>query len=221
MQSVLVVREGGLAGLAAGLAARPDILLLEGVAGLEPPNRCGPEPRIFVRIGPLDSDGVGAELEAALGAGIRGIWLPGAIGRRSVEQLGAKLAVREAEHGTEIGSTRIIASVESAQGALAVGSLSVAGPRLAGLAWDERAIRRELGLPADVSPREPDPAPCLQIRAMLVLAARAAGILAIDGPCNPADASDGLASAVARARRDGFSGMLALTPAQVAGIRTA
>ena len=79
-----------------------------------------------------------------------GIWLGDAVGRVDIERLGVALGVAEAEAGLGDGAIRIVASVESAAGALRVLSLSEAGPRLAGIACDGGAIARETGAAAGV-----------------------------------------------------------------------
>jgi citrate lyase subunit beta/citryl-CoA lyase len=53
------------------------------------------------------------------------------------------------------------------------------------------------------------------VRSLALFAAHAAGVAAIETVYPAIDDGDGLASYVARARRDGFTGMLAIHPAQV------
>lgn len=168
-------------------------------------------PRLFLRLPSLDWQDAANALGSALEAGIDGIMLGRVVGRRSVEHLGARLAVLEAEHGLEDGATRIIASIDSAEGALAVRSLAVAGPRLAAMTWDEAALKADLGLQPDLGQR---PEPCRQLSAALVLTAAVAKVPAIDtaGPL------EGAPEDLARARRDGFAGKLTLDPGQVAAI---
>jgi citrate lyase subunit beta/citryl-CoA lyase len=56
------------------------------------------------------------------------------------------------------------------------------------------------------------------VRSLTLFAAHAAGVAAIDTVFPNISDQDGLAAYVARAARDGFSGMLAIHPSQVAAI---
>ena len=64
------------------------------------------------------------------------ILLPRSLGGASVQQLGAKLAVREAEFALADGATRIIAVAETARSLFGMASYRGSSARLNGLAWD-------------------------------------------------------------------------------------
>jgi citrate lyase subunit beta/citryl-CoA lyase len=123
--------------------------------------------------------------------------------------------VHEAEHGLEDGATRILAvAAESAAAVLALPSLPGASPRLSALAFDPRSLAADLGAdPASETVRH--------AKSLLVLAARAAGIAAIEDPSSSPNDRDKFATTCVAARRDGFSARLTRDPGEVPIINAA
>jgi citrate lyase subunit beta/citryl-CoA lyase len=172
-------------------------------------------PLLLVRVNALGSGRTDDDLAAVMPARPDGIVLPGTIGGRDVAHLGAKLAVHEAEHGIADGATRILAlAAESASAVLALPSLAGASPRLVALAFDPGPLAADLG--ADLGSE-----PVRHAGAMLVLAARAAGVAAIQGPSSLPYGPNGLVGACRAARSEGFRGKLARDPEEVAIIKAA
>jgi citrate lyase subunit beta/citryl-CoA lyase len=171
-------------------------------------------PLLMARVNTLRSGLVDRDLAAIMAAGPAGIILPGTVGGRDVAHLGAKLAVHEAEHGLEDGTTRIVAAVESAAAVLALPSLPGASPRLSAIAFDSGSLAADLGA-------GPSSEPVRQARSMLLLAARAAGIAAIDDPSPLPRDPDQLTAACRAARFEGFAGKLARDPGEVPVINAA
>lgn len=162
-------------------------------------------PLLFVRIAPATGEEIDADLAALISAAPDGVFLEQAEGAASVQHLCAKLAVWEAEAGLPDGVTRIVALAAQTPAAIfALGGYKGASPRLAGLAFDGEGLRDVMGSAA-------------LARALLALGAAAAGVAAIDAPYAGDDAT-GLAAACRVARRDGFSGLFAVSAAQVAVI---
>ena len=166
---------------------------------------------VMVRIASLASGLADADLDAVMAGRPDAVLLPGAVGAQDVQHLAAKLAVREAEHGLPDGVTRILAmAADSAAGVLALASLPGSSPRLLALGWDPAALAAGLGVDADASPVR-------AARDLLLIAAAAAGLPALDGGM----ARDDLAAACAAARHDGFSGRFARRPDEIAVIAAA
>src|SRR3954468_5831677 len=65
--------------------------------------RAAERPRLFVRVNALSTGLTDADLDGVMGSAPDGIMLPKAVGGPDVAHLGAKLAVREAEHGLDDG----------------------------------------------------------------------------------------------------------------------
>ncbi|MDB5512089.1 MAG: citE [Enterovirga sp.] len=223
MRAVLLVPAQDGAGVSAALSSEARAVVLDITGGPNPAGarasalaalrrRATRRPKLFVRVSPIESDTVQDDLEAVLPGAPDGIFLPRTCGRSMIGHLGSKLAVLEAEHDLRDGRTGIIACVDTARGALSLRELSEAGPRLAGITWDEEALRADLGVPDTEAKSEP----CRAVRALVVLAARAAGIAALDSRHVPARGS--LQTEAERARRDGFTGKLARTTAELAVI---
>ncbi|WP_237477020.1 aldolase/citrate lyase family protein [Lichenibacterium dinghuense] len=163
-------------------------------------------PAMMVRVAPLASGLVDADLDAVMAGAPGAVLLPGAVGTRDLQHLAAKLAVREAEHGLAAGSTRIAAApADTAAGVLALGTLPGATPRLLALLWDPAALASALGVGAGASPVR-------HARDLLLLAAAAAGVPAIDRGLP----GGGLAAGCAAARRDGFAGCVVRRPDEIA-----
>lgn len=166
-------------------------------------------PKLFVEVAPLDSALIEADLDALFGPGPDGVFLPACDGAAGLQRLAVKLAVREAQAGRADGATRIGALIGAdPAGVLALASFAGASPRLAALAFDDAGLCAALGLAAGGG------AAIATARAMVVLAAASAGVPALAPP-----AETGEEPAYAAARRDGFTGAMALYPGQVAAIR--
>jgi citrate lyase subunit beta/citryl-CoA lyase len=167
--------------------------------------QAGRRPLLLVRVHALNSGLIEDDLAAAMAFAPNAIVLPGAVGGRDVAHLGAKLAVLEAETGLADGSIRIIAHpADTAAGVLALATLPGASRRLAALAWRSRVLARELGCRVAAEPVR-------QARSMLVLAAAAAGVPALDWSL-PRDTDWGAAAA------SGFHGGLAADQAGVSAL---
>jgi citrate lyase subunit beta / citryl-CoA lyase len=165
-------------------------------------------PAIYARLAAGQSDHADAALEALLEAPPDGVFLEDAEGGASVQHFGAKLAVFEARANLRDGSIPIVAQA-AATAAAAFGLHSYIGcsPRLKALAFGRDELAEALGVDAAA-------APVAEARALLVLAAAAAGVLALDAPCAGDKAQ--LRRECDAARRDGFAGKLATKPGELA-----
>ena len=152
----------------------------------------------------LDSGETDADLDAVMGHAPDAVMLPGSFGAASVQQLSAKLAVREADFDLADEATQIIAVVDTARALLGMASYRVSSGRLAGIAWSAAGLRADVGAESD---RDHDGAYAGAFRLardLTLLAAAAAGVAAIDAAF--ADVADltGLRAEAIAARRDGF-----------------
>jgi citrate lyase subunit beta/citryl-CoA lyase len=167
---------------------------------------------LFVRINPLSSGLSEADLAAVLPAAPDGIVLPKAEGAAALKALDAKLS----------GDTLILPiATETPAAIFALGSYGGVTPRLAGLTWGAEDLPAAIG--ASTS-RETDgsyTAPYQLARSLTLFGAHAAGVPAIETVYPDFRDLDGLAAYAARGRRDGFSGMMAIHPAQVPVINAA
>lgn len=173
-------------------------------------------PRLYVRVNALDTAFLEDDLTGIMPGAPDGIVLPKAVGGRSVQALAARLAVREAENGLPDGATRILAiATENARGLLAIATLESASPRLAGITWGGEDLAADLGAETNRDEAGQYTDPYRLARAMALLAAAAAEVEPIDSVFTTFRDQEGLAHECREARRDGFTGKMAIHPAQV------
>jgi citrate lyase subunit beta / citryl-CoA lyase len=177
-------------------------------------NRLG-GPVLIVRANALDSGETDADLDAVMPGAPTAIMLPGSLVAASVRQLSAKLAVREAEFDLPDGETRIIAVADTAQSLFHLGSYRGASARLMGVAWSAEALRADIGAEMDRDRPGGLLGPYRLARELTLLAATSARVAAIDTAFLNIRDLEGLRAEALAARRDGFTGKIALDPGQV------
>jgi citrate lyase subunit beta/citryl-CoA lyase len=178
-----------------------------------------PRPRLLVRVNGLDTGMTDADLEAVVPGKPDAILFPKAEGGATVTHLDAKLAVREAIAGLPDGTIKILAqTVESAAGLFSAGTYRHSSARLIGMTWGPEDLSAELGAEAN---READGTltePYRLARSFCLFGAAAAKVPAIETIHVDFRDAEVLRRDTELARRDGFSGRLAIHPAQVAVI---
>ena len=170
---------------------------------------------------PLDSGETDSDLDAGMPHAPDAILLPGSLGAASVQQLSAKLAVREAEFALPDGSTQIIALADAARSLFGMGTYRGSSMRLIGVAWSADSLRNDIGAETDRGPFGAYAGPYRLARDLTLIAAAAAGVAAIDTGFADLDDEEGLRAEALAARRDGFAGKIAIDPAQAAVINGA
>ena len=173
-------------------------------------------PQLLVRINGLDTGMTDADLDAVVPGKPDAVVLPKAEGGATVIHLDAKLTVREALAGLPEGEIKILAqTVESPAGLFSAGSYRNCSARLIGMTWGPEDLSAELGAEAN---REIDGTltePYRIARAMCLFGAAAAKVSAIETIYVNFRDTDVLRKDTELARRDGFTGRLAIHPAQV------
>jgi citrate lyase subunit beta/citryl-CoA lyase len=173
-------------------------------------------PRLLVRINGLDTGMTDADLDAIVPGKPDAILFPKAEGGATVTHVDAKLTAREAITGLPEGSIKVLAqTVESAAGLFTAGSYRNCSARLIGMTWGPEDLSAELGAEAN---REPDGTltePYRIARAICLYGAAAAKVPAIETIHVNFRDPDVLRRDTELARRDGFTGRLAIHPAQV------
>jgi citrate lyase subunit beta/citryl-CoA lyase len=174
----------------------------------------GGGPALVVGVNRLDSGETDADLDAVMRHAPDAILLPGSFGAASVQQLSAKLAVREADFAIPDGMTRIIAVADTARGLLNIASYRGSSGRLVGIAWSVTSLRTDIGAETDRDEAGAYAGAFRLARELTLLAAAAAGVAAIDAAFADSANLEGLRAEAIAARRDGFSAKLAIDPAQ-------
>ena len=176
-------------------------------------------PRLLVRINGLDTGMTDADLDAMVPGQPDAIVFPKAEGGATVVHLDAKLTAREAIAGLPEGGIKILAqAVESAAGLFAAGTYRGASARLIGMTWGPEDLSAELGAQANRDTQGHLTEPYRLARNICLYGAAAAKLPAIETVYVDFRNSEGLRRDTQDALRDGFSGRLAIHPAQVAVI---
>ena len=177
-------------------------------------------PELWVRINPLDSGIAEIDLAAIVPAVLHGVMLPKADGPEDAAKLSSLLDHMELAHGLRPGTIGIIpVATETAIAPFNLGGYASAGlTRLRGLTWGAEDLAAALGATGNRGPDGEFLFTYQLVRSLTLMAAHAAGVAAID--TLQADFTDevGLLASSRQARSEGFSGRLAIHPAQVAPI---
>jgi len=171
-------------------------------------------PQIFVRINPLSSGMALADLAAVMSAGPDGIVLPKTDSGADVTLVSHWIDAFEAAAGIVRDRTKILPiASETGKSVFSLGTYS--DRRLVGLTWGAEDLPAAVGA---VSGRDADGSLtdlCRLARSLCLAGAAASGVPAIETVYPDFRDSDGLRAYLARGRRDGFSGMMAIHPGQV------
>jgi citrate lyase subunit beta/citryl-CoA lyase len=168
---------------------------------------------VIVRINSLLTKMGEEDLAAVVPYGPDGICLPKVEMAFDIQSAGSALEHLETAAGLPMGKIKIHVMIESAGGVMRAMEIAGASSRMASLLFGSADYRTHVRCQPDRNRTE-----LMFPLQMIILAARAAGIDAIDGPCfnlrNPAT----LREEAAQARRMGFDGKSALHPDQLAVI---
>jgi len=173
-------------------------------------------PRLLVRVNGFASGLCDADLDAVVPARPDAIMLPKAQGGADVVRADAKLSAREAITGLPDGCVKIVAiATETATALFLAGTYGEASGRLEGLTWGAEDLSAELGAEANRDSEGRFLDPYRLARALCLAAAAAARVQAIDTVTVDFRNAAALRRESEEARRDGFTGKMAIHPAQV------
>ena len=174
------------------------------------------EPALFVRINPLDTGLTLADLAAVVRPGLAGILVPKANGGHDIERIGHYLSALEEKAGMDDGAVKIaVVCTETPAAMFALGSYQGASERLVGLTWGAEDLGAAIGITDNKEPDGSWTFPYQVARAQCLFAAAAAGVAPLDTLYANFKDPEGLEVDCRRARRDGFTGRVAIHPAQV------
>jgi len=178
------------------------------------PNRT--QQHLWVRINPLQTPQALADLVAVMPARPDGIMLPKPLNGLHAQQLDHYLSALESREGLALGSTRIIPVATEVPGALFdLQSYAGASPRLQGLTWGAEDLATAVGASSNRDASGEFTFTYKLARSLCLLASAHAQIQAIDTLSVDFKDMQALALDVQQARREGFSGKLAIHPDQV------
>jgi citrate lyase subunit beta/citryl-CoA lyase len=168
---------------------------------------------VFVRINPLDSEFVDGDIQAILQAPTAGIVLPKAEGAASVLRLQALLG--------ELAIPVLPIATETPAALFQLDSFQEVGGALAGLTWGAEDLPAAIGAATSRNADGSYTAPYEMARSLTLFGAHAAGVAAIDTVFPDIRNLEALAQYARTSARDGFTGMMAIHPAQVEAINAA
>lgn len=172
--------------------------------------------QIWIRINSIDQAEAGPDLGAVMPGRPDGIIQPKTRSPDDVILLGQRIGTYEMEYEIPIHSTQIIpVATETPQALFSMGDYVRCDKRLAGLTWGAEDLSAAVGALNNKGSDGNWTQPYQLARSLCLFAAHAAGVEAIDTLYANFRDSDGLRASCAEARRDGFSGKLAIHPAQV------
>ncbi len=138
-----------------------------------------------------------------------------------VEMTAKLLTQIELAKGLEVGRIGIEAQIEDANGLLACEAIAAASDRMEALIFGPGDYSAAVGIPVTTIGGAPEGYPGDHLNyvfSRLVVAARAAGIQAIDGPYAAFDDEDGLRARARLARALGMDGKWTIHPRQIATV---
>ena len=173
----------------------------------------------LVRVNPLDGHLTAADVAAIAGGRPDAIMLPKAEGAPSIQQLDTILRSETARDASLPPILPI--ATETPAAIFTLGSYRDVKDRLIGLTWGAEDLPAAIGATASRNEDGSYTSPYEIARALTLFAAHGAGAAAIDTVFPAIRDEAGLAAYAARARRDGFTGMMAIHPSQVEPINAA
>lgn len=177
---------------------------------------------IYVRINDLETEWALDDLAAVVAATPTGIMLPKARSQSDVDILCRHLDELEQRNGLTPGQLSVLViAPEIADALLNIASFQTCPERVAGITWGSEDLATSLGARSSRDEEGCYRMPMEIARTMCLCAGATAGIHAIDTVYPDFRDLDGLKRDCERAAADGFSGKLAIHPAQVAVINAA
>ncbi|WP_265457753.1 citrate (pro-3S)-lyase subunit beta [Enterococcus sp. HY326] len=162
-----------------------------------------------VRINGLDTVGA-QDVEAMVLAGVNVVRLPKTETAQDIVDVDAVITQVEKDNAIPVGTTKMMAAIESAEGVLNAREIAVASDRLIGIALGAEDYATNMK-----TVRYPDGQELLFARSMIIHAARAAGIAAIDTVYSDVDNTEGFENEVRRIKQLGFDGKSVINPRQI------
>jgi citrate lyase subunit beta / citryl-CoA lyase len=174
-----------------------------------------PTQKIYIRVNALDTGLTLGDLAAVMPGRPDGIVLPKCEGATDVDRLALYLDAFEAASGIAAGTTRIVTvATETARAVLKLLDFGNMSPRLWGMMWGAEDLAASLGASRNRSDGRFH-SPFVLARDLCLIAAAAAGVVAIDTIATDIDDLDALKAESIAARQDGFLAKAVIHPKHV------
>ncbi len=180
-----------------------------------------PGPELWVRINPMSEGGLD-DIVAIVRGAPAGLLVPKVSHPSELADLSRMLDALERRDGVETPIRLLPVSTETARAPFSLGAYADLGlKRLAGLTWGAEDLSTALGARTNMAPDGQWALTYRMARSLCLMAAKAANVVAIETLYADFKDDTGLAASCAEAAREGFSGRIAIHPAQVATINAA
>ncbi|MBS4538417.1 citrate (pro-3S)-lyase subunit beta [Clostridium sp. D2Q-11] len=165
---------------------------------------------VVVRINGLDTPFGKSDIEAMVIAGVDVIRLPKTETKQDILDVEAVIDEVEKKIGKELGSTKMMAAIEGPLGVFNAYDIATASDRLIGIALGAEDFVTNMK-----TKRYLDGMELFAARSQIVLAARAAGIYALDTVFSDVDNEEGFRKEVEFIKQLGFDGKSVINPRQI------
>ncbi|MBO0421532.1 citrate (pro-3S)-lyase subunit beta [Enterococcus plantarum] len=162
-----------------------------------------------VRINGLDTVGR-QDVEAMVLSGVDVIRLPKTETAQDIVDVEAVITEMETKYGIAVGTTKMMAAVESAEGVLNAREIALASDRLIGIALGAEDYVTNMK-----THRYPNGQELFFARSFILHSARAAGIAAIDTVYSDVENTEGFLAEVELIKQLGFDGKSVINPRQI------
>jgi len=173
---------------------------------------------VFVRVNSFDTGLTEKDIDYVVVKGLDGVILPKAESKEDIFRLDQLLKVEEEKKGLPLNSVIILPLLESPRGISAVSEIISGSQRIIGVSFGAGDYSREIGAGMGVTSLSPEDYFLMAShpRSCIALAARAAGIFAIDAPFFGLVIDiDGLIREAWKVKLMGFTGKLLVHPRHV------
>ena len=169
-------------------------------------------PLRFVRINAVGGAWFDEDMKAVLRPGIQGVCVPKVESASDLLTVEALVDGLERRDGLPAGEIRFVVAIESARGLIRAPEIAAASPRVQALMLGGEDFALDLVLSTQ---REKEARELIYVRSALVVAAKSARVLAIDGVFADLDDEEGFEQDTLQARRLGFDGKSLFHPKQI------
>ena len=165
---------------------------------------------VIPRVNALDTGLLDDDFAAVVGEHIYGVSVGKIDTPQDIATISAKLETLERKRGIEVGSVKLVPWIETAMAIVHLYEICRASPRIVGVAFGAEDFTNDMGIERTESESE-----TFFARNSIAVAARAAGVLALDTPYFSFRNPDGLRTNSTIAKQYGFKGKFAIHPAQI------
>ena len=169
--------------------------------------------QIIPRVNSLHTGLMEDDIAAIVGPHIAGVSVGKVDGANDVRQIADAVGRREIATGIPFGSISLVLWVETASAIVNAYSICKASKRVIAVAFGGEDLTNDMAIPRTESEEE-----LANPRSVVAVAARAAGVLALETPYFNYKDDEGLRRNSTASRNLGFRGRFAIHPAQIEGI---